>query len=119
MPLVQDNFCIAHIISAFGRGGMENFVTRLALAQKRFGHEVHVICIRDLGPTADVLKEGGVPVHLLHFRSRLGPGSLRRLSHLLNALGINVFQPYTCGLFSKCSGFPRRNGSQFTTLTLK
>lgn len=42
MPLIQDNLCMAHIISAFGRGGMENFVARLAIAQKRFGLEVGV-----------------------------------------------------------------------------
>ncbi len=87
MPLIQDNLCIAHIISAFGRGGMENSVARLALAQKRFGHEVHVICIRDLGPVADILRMNGVPVHLSYFRTRLGPGLLRRLSDLLHALG--------------------------------
>jgi hypothetical protein len=59
MPLVQDNLCIAHIISALGRGGMENFVACLAIAQKKAGHGVYVICIRGLGPTADLLREVG------------------------------------------------------------
>jgi len=94
MPLALDNLCIAHIISALGRGGMENSVARLSIAQKALGHEVHVICIRDLGRTADMLSEGGVPVHLLHFRYRLNPASLWRLSQLLRSLGFNVVQTH-------------------------
>ncbi len=73
MPLTLDNLCIAHIILALGRGGMENSVARLAIAQKRVRQEVYVICIRDLGRTADLLK-GRVLMYLSRFRSRLGPG---------------------------------------------
>ncbi len=94
MPHITDKLRIAHIISALGHGGMENSVSRLALAQKELGHNVYVICIRDTGPTADILQAGGVPVYLSHFRTRLDPGSLWRLSRLLRSLHVNVVQTH-------------------------
>jgi glycosyltransferase involved in cell wall biosynthesis len=94
MPLAQGNLCIAHIISALGHGGMENSVIRLAIAQKRLGHQVHVICVRELGPGAGLLVGEGVPVHLSHFRARLDPGSLWRLGRLLHSLEANVVQTH-------------------------
>lgn len=94
MSVSHDRLRIAHIISALGRGGMENSVVRLAIAQKRMGHETYVVCIRDLGPAADVLQRAGVPVHLSYFRSRLDPGSLRDLSRLLRSLEVNIVQTH-------------------------
>jgi len=85
---------IAHIISALGRGGMEFAVSRLALEQKKMGYPVHVICLREFGPTKQILEAGGIPVHLSYFHSRLHPGSLFRLRALLRKLGVNVVQTH-------------------------
>lgn len=85
---------IAHVISALGKGGMEFAVSRLALEQKKMGYPVHVICLREFGPTKEILEAGGVPVHLSCFRSRLDPGSLFRLRGLLQKLGVNVVQTH-------------------------
>jgi L-malate glycosyltransferase len=89
-----EDFHIAHIISALGKGGMEFAVSRLAIEQKRMGCDVHAICIRELGPTAENLKEGNVPVHLSKFKSRVHPVSLLNLKKLLIKLRINVVQTH-------------------------
>jgi len=94
MNLVPGKINVAHIISALGRGGMEYAVARLVLEQKRLGCRVQVICIRDFGPTLEILQSGGVPVHLSYFRSRLHPGSLARLRRLLLKLEVNVVQTH-------------------------
>jgi len=85
---------IAHVISALGKGGMEFAVTRLALEQKKIGYPVHVICLREFGPTKEILEAGDVPVHLSCFRSRLDPGSLFHLRGFLRKLGVNVVQTH-------------------------
>lgn len=89
-----DKLRIAHIISALGRGGMEFAVARLAVEQKKMGHDVHVICIRDKGPTEQFLKNGGVPVHLCAFKSRLHPASVWKLRRLLRQLKADVVQTH-------------------------
>lgn len=94
MPNPIEDIRIAHIISALGKGGMEFAVSRLALEQKKMGYAVHVICIRELGPTADMLKSEGVPVHLCPFQSRVAPRSLFRLRSLLCELKVNVAQTH-------------------------
>lgn len=85
---------IAHVISALGTGGMENIVANLAGEQKRRGYDVHVICIRDFGPTSEKLKRKEVPFYLCHFKSRLHPGSVRELKNLFEELKINVVQTH-------------------------
>ena len=90
----KKNLTIAHIISALGRGGMEFAVSRLAVQQKKDGLDVHVICIRDLGPTAEMLKKHDIPVHLSPFRSRLHPASLKELKMLLRRIGASVVQTH-------------------------
>lgn len=94
MPPKRNKMVIAHVISALGRGGMENAVARLALQQKKSGHNVHVVCIRDMGPTAEILQNGNVPVHFCPFRSRLDPISINRLRILFGKLGVNVVQTH-------------------------
>lgn len=90
----QNKMVIAHVISALGRGGMESAVTRLALQQKKSGHTVHVVCIRDLGPTAEILQNGNIPVHFCPFRSRLDPMSINKLRILFRELAVNVVQTH-------------------------
>jgi len=94
MPRITHDIKIAHIISALGRGGMEYAVSRLVIEQNKIGYPVHVICIRNLGPTADRLKAQGVPVHFCSFRTRLDPLSLVKLRGLLLKLGVNVVQTH-------------------------
>ncbi|MBN1901059.1 glycosyltransferase [Candidatus Sumerlaeota bacterium] len=89
-----DDLRIAHIISALGKGGMEFAVSRLALEQKKMGYDVSMICIRELGSTAEMLISGGVPVHLCPLKSRVNPFSLFRLRSLLCELKINVAQTH-------------------------
>jgi glycosyltransferase involved in cell wall biosynthesis len=94
MPNRIEDIRIAHIISALGKGGMEFAVSRLVLEQKKTGYDVHVICIRELGPVADNLKSGGVSVYLCPFQSRVAPRSLFQLRSLLCELNVNVVQTH-------------------------
>ncbi len=85
---------IAHVISALGNGGMEVAVARLVMEQRRLGYDVHLVCIRELGPMETPLRAADVPVHLCPFRSRLHPASLWNLRAILRDLRINVVQTH-------------------------
>jgi glycosyltransferase involved in cell wall biosynthesis len=70
-------FRIVHTVSSLQVGGMEQFVLRIAVSQRRQGQEVSILALRG-GPLADQAREQGVPVHV--------PGGSHRAVRLFRAL---------------------------------
>jgi len=61
---------ITHIVSSLQVGGMEQFVVRMADAQRRRGHRVTILSIRD-GVLARPARDLGIKVHVLGGRHKV------------------------------------------------
>jgi glycosyltransferase involved in cell wall biosynthesis len=61
---------VVHLVSSLAIGGMEQFVLRLARAQRAAGHPVSVLSIRE-GPLAEDARTAGVPARVLGGRSKV------------------------------------------------
>lgn len=82
---------IAQVLPSLTYGGAETFVTRLAEAQRRAGHTVHLVCISALGPLeAQLSPELAANVHLVGKRSRWDATALPRLVALFRRLKPDV-----------------------------
>ncbi len=64
-PMQQKALRIAHTVSSLLNGGMEHFVVRLAVAQRKLGHDARIVAIKP-GPLADDARALGVPVSVLY-----------------------------------------------------
>ncbi|MBI5375890.1 MAG: glycosyltransferase [Candidatus Schekmanbacteria bacterium] len=78
----QRKFNLVRIISDLPVGGVERRLVGL-LPKLKDAFNVSVVCIREKGALAHELEEQGIPVHLIHFKGRLHPASLRKLSKFL------------------------------------
>ncbi len=82
---------IVQVIPSLTYGGAETFVTRLAEAQRRAGHTVHLVCISKLGPLLDQLSpELRENTHLIGKSSRWDVSALPRLVALFRRLKPDV-----------------------------
>jgi glycosyltransferase involved in cell wall biosynthesis len=55
---------IIHTVSTLEGGGMEQFVLRLAEAQRRRGHDAAVVCVKS-GPLEPIARQKGIPLTVL------------------------------------------------------
>lgn len=103
--------CI-HVISALKSGGMENTVKNLSLMQKANGYDVRIVCIRELGQTADYLMSQGMPVDLVYFKSRIHPHSIMQLKKYFQKYQPDIIQTHnyrpntSATIAAKLAGIP-------------
>lgn len=86
------NLRIAHVISALPVGGVERNLERILPLLKERGFDVQVVCTRERGALADPIEALGIPVNLVHLRTRYDPFSLRRLGLFLKEQKIDLIQ---------------------------
>jgi len=70
---------VIHVISALPVGGVERNMLALLPRLDRERFHTEVVCLRERGDLADELEAAGIPVSLVHFNSRFGPGDVRKL----------------------------------------
>lgn len=71
-------------------GGTPTVVRELAIRLKRQGVDVEVACLAKWGPTADVIRDAGIPVTALDARGILDLGVFSRLRRLVREHQIDV-----------------------------
>ena len=54
---------VVHVVETMELGGMERMIATLALATDRDRFDVHVLCVRNVGPVGAELAQSGIPVH--------------------------------------------------------
>ncbi len=88
-------------------GGAERQIAALAVAMDRNRFRPHVACQHALGPVAEDLRAGGVPVHLLGGGSRLDPQFFRRSADLLRRERAQVIlaHGFSTGVAARVAGY--------------
>lgn len=71
-------------------GGIERRLVAVAPMLRDRGWRMRVVCIREEGPLAAELRDQGIPVEVIPFRSRLSPTALRKLSSCFRKYGADV-----------------------------
>lgn len=75
-------------------GGIERKIAAVLPRLNKDLFDVHLCCIRERGPLAEVLEDSGIPVHLVPFRSRMDPIAISRLRGLVQRLGIQLIHSH-------------------------
>lgn len=81
---------VIRVITWLPVGGIERRLVAIAPRLAARGWDVRVVCIREEGQLASALREQGIPVDVVPFRSRLSPGSLRRLARFFREARASV-----------------------------
>ena len=74
---------VLHVVQSLDTGGAERVAAEYALAHDRDRYRPEVCAVLDGGYLVDLLREAGVPVHVLGRRSKLDPSAFFRLVGLL------------------------------------
>ncbi|MGI8907039.1 MAG: glycosyltransferase [Candidatus Sumerlaeaceae bacterium] len=90
----MSRYRVLRMITWLPMGGIERKIAAVLPRLDPELFEVHMCCIRERGPLADVLEAAGIPVHVVPFRSRLDPIALLRLRHLVKRLGIQLIHSH-------------------------
>jgi glycosyltransferase involved in cell wall biosynthesis len=85
---------IAFVIPTLDQSGAERQLTLLAGGLPRNQYEPHVIALNRGGHYADVLRDQGIPVHVLGKRFRFDPLTWWRLRSLLHRLQPQIVQSF-------------------------
>jgi len=85
---------IAFVIPTLDQSGAERQLTLLAGGLPRGQYEPHVIALNRGGHYADVLREQGIPVHVLGKRFRFDPLTWWRLRSVLHRLQPQIVQSF-------------------------
>ena len=93
-PTVFSVIRLACVIPTLDQSGAERQLTLLAGGLPRDQYEPHVIALNRGGRYADVLREQGIPVHVLGKRFRFDPLTWLRLRSLLNTIRPHIVQSY-------------------------
>ncbi len=81
---------VVHVISALPVGGVETNLLRLLPRIDRTRFDVSLVVTRERGALADPLEAAGIPVTLVHQRTRYSPRSLLRLRRHLRSLPADI-----------------------------
>jgi glycosyltransferase involved in cell wall biosynthesis len=76
---------VLQLITSLDRGGAENHVLALVRHADRTAFDFEIAVLRGEGELVPTFRAEGVPVHLLHARSRLDPFVLGRLVRLIES----------------------------------
>jgi sugar transferase (PEP-CTERM/EpsH1 system associated) len=98
---------VVHLVLSLDFAGLEMVVVDLARQADRSRFEPHVICLREPGGLAALLKKHGVPVHSLDCPELPKFRTLRRLVRLLRQIRPHVLHthnpsPHMFGVFATC-----------------
>lgn len=74
---------VVRVITWLPVGGIERRIVTVAPRLRDRGWEVRVVCLREEGPLAEQLRQHGIPVKVIRFRSRLSPIGLFQLRRYL------------------------------------
>lgn len=85
---------VVHLISAMPVGGVETNLVRVLPRLPKARYKVSLVVTRERGYLADELEAKGVPVHLVHQRTRWDPPSLWRLSRHLRAANCHLLHTH-------------------------
>jgi glycosyltransferase involved in cell wall biosynthesis len=84
---------ILHVITGLGAGGAETFLTQLAVELQTCTEAQHVVTLKGLGPSAEILESAGVPVTDLAVTSAMkGPLAIVHLTGLITRMRPNIVQ---------------------------
>ena len=82
-PAERRRIRVLQLITSLERGGAENHLLALLTHADRSAFDFEAAVLRGEGELVSVFRTAGIPVHLLHARSRFDPFALRRLIALL------------------------------------
>lgn len=85
---------IAYVIPTLDQSGAERQLTLLACGLPRDRYEPHVIALNRGGLYADILRDNGIPVHVLGKRFRFDPLTWLRLRSELRNISPQIVQSY-------------------------
>lgn len=85
---------VLQIIPSLDRSGAEKQLTLLATHLPRDRFDVHVCALTRSGPFEKVLREAGIPVHIIGKRLKWDPTSLWRLYRLIGQLQPQIVQTW-------------------------
>lgn len=86
---------VVHIITGLGLGGAETMLFKLLSQMDRDIFAPEVISLTDVGPVGERIREIGIPVHSVGFKSGMPtPGAYVRLTGLLGSLKPDVVQTW-------------------------
>ena len=85
---------ILHVIPSLDQSGAEKQLALTALHLPRDKYDVHVIAITRGGYYEQVLRDAGIPVHVLSKRFKWDPMTLRRLYRMIKELKPDIVQTW-------------------------
>ncbi len=74
---------LVRVITWLPVGGIERRLVSVVPRLRELGWSPHVVLIREEGPLAAALKDKGIPVEVIPFKSRMSPPGVRRLARYL------------------------------------
>jgi len=84
------DFKVVRIISGLWPGGVEKKLSVLLPVLKKQGLDISIICLREEGELASVLRQNGIPVILSKMPSRWSPKGIWNLRKLLKKMNVDI-----------------------------
>ncbi len=103
---MDDPVPVLVLLPALALGGVETQIASLVKGLDRSRYRPIVACQHALGPVADDIVSGGVPVHLLSGSRRFDPGFFPRLHRLLKSerVRITISHGFSTGVAARLVG---------------